>query len=51
MRLKINRKKNLLEVRNQADSLVFQTKKQIEELKEKVPADVKSRLESKDEKS
>lgn len=39
-------KKESVEVRNQADSLVFQTKKQIEELKEKVPADVKSRLES-----
>jgi molecular chaperone DnaK len=35
-----------LKFRNQADSLVFQTKKQIDELKEKVPADVKSRLES-----
>lgn len=39
-------KKEAVEVRNQADSLVFQTKKQIEELKDKVPADVKSRLES-----
>ena len=39
-------KKESVEVRNQADSLVFQTKKQIEELKEKVPADVKSRLEA-----
>jgi len=39
-------KKESVEVRNQADSLVFQTKKQIEELKEKVPADIKSRLES-----
>jgi molecular chaperone DnaK len=39
-------KKESVEVRNQADSLVFQTKKQMEELKEKVPADVKSRLES-----
>ena len=39
-------KKESVEVRNQADSLLFQTKKQIEELKEKVPADVKSRLES-----
>jgi molecular chaperone DnaK len=39
-------KKESVEVRNQADSLVFQTKKQIEELKDKVPADVKSRLES-----
>ena len=39
-------KKEAVEIRNQADSLVFQTKKQIEELKEKIPADVKSRLES-----
>ena len=39
-------KKEAVEVRNQADSLVFQTKKQLEELKEKVPADVKSRLEA-----
>ena len=39
-------KKESVEVRNQADSLVFQTKKQMEELKDKVPADVKSRLES-----
>ena len=39
-------KKESVEVRNQADSLIFQTKKQIEELKEKVPADVKSRLEA-----
>ena len=43
---KIRRKKKLLKLRNQADSLVFQTKKQIEELKDKVPADVKSRLET-----
>ncbi len=39
-------KKESVEVRNQADSLIFQTKKQIDELKEKVPADVKTRLES-----
>ncbi len=39
-------KKETVETRNQADSLIFQTKKQIEELKDKVPADVKSRLES-----
>jgi molecular chaperone DnaK len=39
-------KKESVEVRNQADSLVFQTKKQMEELKDKVPADVKSRLEA-----
>lgn len=39
-------KKEAVEVRNQADSLIFQTKKQLDELKDKVPADVKSRLES-----
>lgn len=39
-------KKEAVEIRNQADSLVFQTKKQIEELKDKIPADVKSKLES-----
>ena len=39
-------KKESVEVRNQADSLVFQTKKQMDELKDKVPADVKSRLEA-----
>lgn len=39
-------KKESVEVHNQADSLVFQTKKQIEELKDKIPADIKSRLES-----
>jgi len=39
-------KKESVEVRNQADSLVFQIKKQIDELKEKVSADIKSRLET-----
>lgn len=39
-------KKEAVEARNQADSLVFQTKKQLDELKEKVPADIKSRLEA-----
>ncbi|MFZ2323891.1 MAG: molecular chaperone DnaK [Ignavibacteriaceae bacterium] len=39
-------KKESVEIRNQADSLVFQTKKQMDELKDKIPADVKSRLES-----
>ena len=40
------RKKEAVEVKNQADSLVFQTKKQIEELKDKIPADAKSKLEA-----
>jgi molecular chaperone DnaK len=40
------KKKEAVEVKNQADSLVFQTKKQVEELKDKIPADAKSKLES-----
>jgi molecular chaperone DnaK len=40
------KKKEEVEVRNNADSLVFQTKKQIEELKDKLPDDAKNRLES-----
>ncbi len=40
------KKKEAVEARNQADSLIFQTKKQIEELKDKINPDQKSRLES-----
>lgn len=40
------KRKEAAEVRNQADSLVFQTKKQIEEMKDKITSDQKSRLES-----
>ncbi|MFC2133134.1 molecular chaperone DnaK [Bacteroidota bacterium] len=40
------KKKESAEVRNQADSLVFQTKKQIDEMKDKMPDDVKNRLET-----
>ena len=40
------KKKESAEVHNAADSLVFQTKKQIQELGDKIPADAKSRLES-----
>lgn len=40
------KKKESVEIRNQADSLIFQTKKQIEELKDKIPADAKSKLEA-----
>ncbi|MBI1939103.1 MAG: molecular chaperone DnaK [Ignavibacteriales bacterium] len=40
------KKKESAEVHNVADSLVFQTKKQIQELGDKIPADAKSRLES-----
>lgn len=40
------KKKEAVEIRNNADNLVFQTKKQINELGDKLPADKKSRLES-----
>ena len=40
------KKKEAVETRNGADNLVFQTKKQIEELKEKIPADAKAKLEA-----
>ncbi|MGE5430747.1 MAG: molecular chaperone DnaK [Syntrophomonadaceae bacterium] len=39
-------KKEGIEIKNQADSLVFQTKKQLDEMKDKIPADSKNRLES-----
>lgn len=39
-------KKEAVEVKNQADSLIFQTKKQIDEMKDKIPADSKSLLEA-----
>ena len=40
------KRREAAEARNQADSLVFQTKKQMEELKDKIPADAKNRLET-----
>ncbi len=40
------KKRDLVDIKNQADSLVLQTKKQIEELKDKIPADMKAKLES-----
>jgi molecular chaperone DnaK len=40
------KKKEAVEVKNQADSLVFQTKKQIDEMKDKISADHKTRLEA-----
>ncbi|MBI2420086.1 MAG: molecular chaperone DnaK [Ignavibacteriales bacterium] len=40
------KKRELVDIKNQADSLIFQTKKQMEELKEKIPADMKSMLET-----
>jgi len=39
-------KKEGVDVRNQADSLVFQTKKQMEEMKDKLSEDAKSKLEA-----
>ncbi len=39
-------KKEGIDVKNQADSLVFQTKKQIEEMKDKMSADSKGKLEA-----
>jgi molecular chaperone DnaK len=38
------KKRDLVDIRNQADSLIFQTRKQMEELKDKIPADMKTRL-------
>ncbi len=41
-----SKKKEEVEVRNAADNLVFQTKKQIEEFGDKLPAESKSKLEA-----
>jgi len=40
------KKRESVDVKNQADSLVFQTKKQVEELGDKIPADSKARLDA-----
>ncbi len=40
------KKKESVDVRNQADNLIFQTKKQIDEMKDKMPEDAKSKLEA-----
>jgi len=40
------KKKEAVEIRNTADNLVFQTKKQITELGDKLPADAKAKLEA-----
>ncbi len=40
------KKKENIDIKNQAESLVFQTKKQIDEMKDKIPADSKSKLEA-----
>ncbi len=39
-------KKEAIEVKNQADSLIFQTKKQVEELKDKMSSESKNKLDS-----
>ncbi|MCB9247493.1 MAG: molecular chaperone DnaK [Ignavibacteriales bacterium] len=40
------KKKEGVDIKNNADNLVFQTKKQMEELKDKLPADGKAKLEA-----
>jgi molecular chaperone DnaK len=40
------KKREAVEIRNQADNLVFQTKKQMEEMKDKLSSDSRSKLES-----
>ncbi|MGE5351637.1 MAG: molecular chaperone DnaK [Acidobacteriota bacterium] len=40
------KRKEGIEIKNQADNLVFQTKKQLDEMKDKIPADSRNRLES-----
>ncbi len=40
------KKKENIDTKNQAESLVFQTKKQLDEMKDKIPADSKSKLET-----
>ena len=40
------KKKESVDVRNQADSLVFQIKKQLDEMKDKIPSDSKSKIEA-----
>lgn len=40
-------KRDAIDAKNQAESVVYQTEKQLKELGDKVPADVKERVESK----
>ena len=40
------KKKEAVEIKNQADNLIFQTKKQIEEMKDKITSEQKNQLES-----
>lgn len=40
-------KRDAVETKNNAESLVYQTEKQIKELGDKVPADVKAKLDDK----
>jgi molecular chaperone DnaK len=41
------KKKELIELRNQADAVIYQTEKTVKELGEKVPADIKKQVEEK----
>ncbi len=40
------KKRDLVDAKNQADSIIFQTKKQMEELKDKIDPETRSRMES-----
>ncbi|HEY6953068.1 MAG TPA: molecular chaperone DnaK [Bacteroidota bacterium] len=40
------KRKDEIETKNQADNLVFQTRKQVKDLGDKIPADIKSKVES-----
>ncbi|MFZ1976553.1 MAG: Hsp70 family protein, partial [Bacteroidota bacterium] len=40
------KRKEDIEIKNQADSLVFQTRKQLKDLGDKIPADIKSKVET-----
>jgi len=40
------KKRELVDIKNQADSIVFQTKKQMDELKDKIPGEIKVKLEA-----
>ncbi|MDP4117002.1 MAG: Hsp70 family protein, partial [Bacteroidota bacterium] len=40
------KKKEAIDVKNSAETFVFQIKKQLDEMKDKVPTDIKNRLES-----
>jgi molecular chaperone DnaK len=40
------KRKEEIEIKNQADNLVFQTRKQLKDLADKIPSDIKSKVES-----